>query len=1226
MAHPAKILLILLLLGIRAFGATGCVESVEDAKKMVNPIRIIGVTYPRLGVAKFIYAIEQIPGRVNPRNIGIVLTPDLENSIILPNTKDLAVVGNAIAYAAPLGSSSGIPKDYDDEGRQEAYRITQEIHIPQNRIYFAYAAGYVCEAAAESYRNIESGNGEVYRRVKWTLAMGGKDHIPLTIASGSRDQVIQFDAIDIYDGVNSLRPMGTLVKVYAPKLPIAKVRVMKLAWGDGESQSLTNWVPAFSNYAGVNSLVPLTAQHAYVTPANDAEGFMAVAWLPRASDESSAPFRLKATIKLEDQDNQGAPGDGAEIVNGILERNTTSRGNASAVSVIRRIRDLPLTPRASMDVLVPFAAYYWTQGVLARAGKYIVDNFASEDWFKSRRAPTLDEMTRVNGSWEEILAGHEVTVDPKTEANAFLDGYSRISFHSLLVGTSSAAGEEMFYSLHAFRIKASEDISLHQKVSTLEGIAFAELPVTRCKDDLVSSCLYLSGTQLKEVLNEGLWVRNERLADRLQNLHVNGAERFLLDSRLDEFGSFRGGYKLSIEEIDPITGEGDPNSPYRFEFLGYADLRPIVSKSIITLDAYQDGGWYNKKVFQGYEWFDKIILPSKNPTRLRYAASPETHEAEISESAWLMDSDAPVQKWGITIGQNISDPRGGIRKPEQPVNEFDVTPRSLDPRVQPPTEGYMQNAGLHVRALTFKTGGSPNEVVVPFKFYPNNRIYTLYYGGAADEKMRNQRFAYKVAAYLGALHNIYVEVVDATALNLEGNFPNTSRTEYYRKFIESAFTWNNGVPALINYQTVNQGQVQATGGIGFVYNYPDGDIYHHGYVFLQDQEEKFWEARPSDDRTYTSAWDRVFDELLDTHYQQHVGKLLERDFMTKGIGLRYAYSRPMRFIIKGVELIPDVIDGVGVIMWGSKGLRAGGRGLATLSKLAVGGGSREVIETGGQESFKLFKVVKEGTAEISEELPTKIDGTEQYYTSFHDAHKLAQTKPGHVVQEYEANMSMVLDFDKRAEDLGCVATIDNRTLPAKVWPISGRGPPTEMALEDAFVEGFTPEHFKSIKSPLLRPGIRQYLHPEYIHQFRRHFKSGGAWFLNKKWIPGAGGTYGAPADLANGYHAGTYMTSLDEIRDLVRRANGDWSIIEDALGIPRGRWSEAADQMRIAVLEGDPYAHGFDIPDGRCAGTDEAKWIPGGGTSGGMHELSGPPIPEEFVKTYSLAEFLAKWP
>jgi RHS repeat-associated protein len=80
---------------------------------------------------------------------------------------------------------------------------------------------------------------------------------------------------------------------------------------------------------------------------------------------------------------------------------------------------------------------------------------------------------------------------------------------------------------------------------------------------------------------------------------------------------------------------------------------------------------------------------------------------------------------------------------------------------------------------------------------------------------------------------------------------------------------------------------------------------------------------------------------------------------------------------------------------------------------------------------------------------------------------------------------------------------------------------------------------------------------------------------------------------------GQFVSPASQIDDLLKRANGDISIIEDALGIPTGMWQGKGGIYRIDIA--DPKVHNLRNPSVNMSGANEL-FILGGKTSGGITE------------------------
>ena len=122
-----------------------------------------------------------------------------------------------------------------------------------------------------------------------------------------------------------------------------------------------------------------------------------------------------------------------------------------------------------------------------------------------------------------------------------------------------------------------------------------------------------------------------------------------------------------------------------------------------------------------------------------------------------------------------------------------------------------------------------------------------------------------------------------------------------------------------------------------------------------------------------------------------------------------------------------------------------------------------------------------------------------------------------------------------------------------------------------------------------RPDPGTYLSPEYIAQHLAKFEDGATRFMSQDKLA----RYGL------GQADGTsFVLARSEVEEIVRRANGDQTLLESQLGLDPG--SLGGDIVRIDIPS--PLGHGGRIPSGNEAGAN-ANWQPAGMLPNGSSEL-----------------------
>jgi len=87
---------------------------------------------------------------------------------------------------------------------------------------------------------------------------------------------------------------------------------------------------------------------------------------------------------------------------------------------------------------------------------------------------------------------------------------------------------------------------------------------------------------------------------------------------------------------------------------------------------------------------------------------------------------------------------------------------------------------------------------------------------------------------------------------------------------------------------------------------------------------------------------------------------------------------------------------------------------------------------------------------------------------------------------------------------------------------------------------------------------------------------------------------------------GLFISTAGPIDDVLLKAGGNVSIIEEELGIPNGAWQDKGGIYRIDIQS--PESFNLRIPNGSEAGAN-VLWEPGGYTSGGEIEAVTDAIP-----------------
>jgi hypothetical protein len=175
-----------------------------------------------------------------------------------------------------------------------------------------------------------------------------------------------------------------------------------------------------------------------------------------------------------------------------------------------------------------------------------------------------------------------------------------------------------------------------------------------------------------------------------------------------------------------------------------------------------------------------------------------------------------------------------------------------------------------------------------------------------------------------------------------------------------------------------------------------------------------------------------------------------------------------------------------------------------------------------------------------------------------------------------------------------IVIADTKNLPDN-WGVS----------RNVFVNGKTSEDILTIPKGS-RPMPETYLDAAYIQQHLNNFKIKASYLVtgdtyNKYIVPGS----------TIGRKDGLFISTTNDIDVLLKKANGNISIIERDLGIPIGNWQGKGGIYRIDII--DPEKFNLRIPCGNEGGANDL-WLPGGNLPNGKLEAVIDPIPTSNIK------------
>jgi len=137
----------------------------------------------------------------------------------------------------------------------------------------------------------------------------------------------------------------------------------------------------------------------------------------------------------------------------------------------------------------------------------------------------------------------------------------------------------------------------------------------------------------------------------------------------------------------------------------------------------------------------------------------------------------------------------------------------------------------------------------------------------------------------------------------------------------------------------------------------------------------------------------------------------------------------------------------------------------------------------------------------------------------------------------------------------------------------------------------------------IRPNPKKYLSKRYINKHLSKFNDGAS-VIQTEWAYSryskSNGFVGVPDDNS------LFVMPKNYCDEIISKADGDISIIEESLGFPKGYFSDGGGLVRIDV--DDISKINIRIPSGNETGANNL-WIPGGFTSGGVPEAITDIIP-----------------
>jgi hypothetical protein len=161
--------------------------------------------------------------------------------------------------------------------------------------------------------------------------------------------------------------------------------------------------------------------------------------------------------------------------------------------------------------------------------------------------------------------------------------------------------------------------------------------------------------------------------------------------------------------------------------------------------------------------------------------------------------------------------------------------------------------------------------------------------------------------------------------------------------------------------------------------------------------------------------------------------------------------------------------------------------------------------------------------------------------------------------------------------------------PGKKIAAADPNPPSQKVLDDVL---------KTDKGQ--RPAPSSYLDKTYVDNHLNKFDSGGSYITKKSTLDNYG------RDKVGWPDNSQFVMPKDQMDDVLKTANGDMSVVEKELGIPKGAWQQE-EMVRIDIP--DPKQAGLRMPSGNEMGANK-EWLPGGKLPTGYDEAVTNQLPK----------------
>jgi hypothetical protein len=860
-----------------------CLQTDIESASPINRISVVGWKLEDNGKAVRLEYVVHSDGGETPREVGIILTNSLENDVSVIGTKTVYSSGSGVSYHEKIENHGALFANVMINPNDNAY-ITNPISIPVGARLYALSVGYQCSFGMEYTKN----------RLSWSL---GYDNFqrPLEIQIGSPSH-FTVEAVDAsfpisQGGIAS----GTMLKL-STNIPLSNISWIDINSKDGlqsyklvpapNSQDPTDPLAAINslNIAGISGTL-IQGASGLVSPRDN----QALVWFPNGSKGQE----WEATMYWRD--------DNAAV--SLLQKNSSEKARVSArlneflTSLNGLFNNNNLQISTDNDrVRVAIAEFAY--GNLIDRGLSAKQGMRNASWFSPAiagfvpsRSVIVDGILSAPKQAFQLGGVFQFALD--AHATAYGNGFSRVDLISTdLPFKASYVDDES----NNYRLTWPNTIA----VSTVDPITKVLSGIAPCQ---TADCLDeenfhadLTSDQWKSIKANGLWlssvIGDEKVSDFIET--SDGSDIFDLSPS----------FLIELSEVD---GNGEIEMPHTKKFVGHQDENPIIARPAIALHVGKTNNVLTyEKVIKEWKIEDNVTLPVGNPNLYKVRHEP-SEVFNLAPSDILLDGEQNLERRDFLATVN-----------KRHNEAYDLTVPS---RAGPIESELTELTKVRTTIGYFENG--TEKVVIPFEYYPANRIHYIFYSGNnPDERDRQKTHAVTAALNFVRDKHLYVETVDATLLNFNIDFAPTGSTGWWARYIDNACTWANGIPIYRNVYGMN-GEYDDFGhrlaspltvsSIGLVLKTTQKTI-KNSTVTLTPVYDIRWESKADGDpnsfverdhnnQIYDGWVDQTFDQLLRTHYQQKSNYDLANR-IDHGDGLATAFPKVAVVAGTAIPLLP----------------------------------------------------------------------------------------------------------------------------------------------------------------------------------------------------------------------------------------------------------------------------------------------------------------------------------